>query len=163
MMEIPFNLNRRKRTARRAYKSNPLFAVQIVADKLSCEYDMNLLMKDLMLKSIPKTHKPKSKPRFDFRFIQLKKLSQLILSSTNEIEKQRLINRYIPMASADKKRQDIALTVTYLGKSKQFFFHWSTKEQIIKEIALMANKVKSFDEFEIEKNNYLKSAYNYGN
>ena len=162
-METTFNVNRRKRTARRAYKVHPLFAVQIVADKLSCEYDINLLMNDLTLKSRPKTKKPKSKPRFDFRFIQLKKLSQLILSSTNEIEKQSLINRYIPMASADKKRQDIVLTVTYSGKYKQYFFHWSTKEQIIKEIASMANKLKSFDEFEIEKNNYLKSAYNYGN
>lgn len=162
-MEIPFTLNRRKRTARRVYKSNPLFAVQIVADKLSCEYDMNLLTSDLILKTSTKRQKTKSKPRFDFRFMQLKKMSEIIISSTNEKEKQSLINRYVPMVSADKKRQDIVLTVTYSGKSKQFFFHWSTKEQIIKEIASMANKVNSFEEFEILKNNYLKSVYNYGN
>jgi hypothetical protein len=162
-MEIPFSINRRKRTARRAFKKNPLFAVQIVSDKLSCEYNSDVLIADLKLKRKPKIKRKKTKPRFDFRFMQLKKLSESIITSEDEKERQNLITRYIVMADADRKRQDIVLTVTYNGEPTAYYFHWATNEKAIKDIAGIANKVKSFEEFELEKDSYFSKMNNSGN
>ncbi|MCU0323477.1 MAG: hypothetical protein MUE72_13755 [Chitinophagaceae bacterium] len=162
-MEILFSINRRKRTARRAFKKCPLFAVQIVSDKLSCEYNADVLTEDLKLRRKPKIKRKKIKPRFDFRFMQLKKLSESIITSENEKERQSLISRYVAMAEADSKRQDIVLTITYQGESTGYFFHWTTKEKVIKDIAGIANRVKSFDEFEREKELYLKRYNSCGN
>lgn len=162
-MEIPFSINRRKRTARRAFKKFPLFAVQIVSDKLSCEYNSDVLIADLKLKRKPKIKRKKSKPRFDFRFMQLKKLSESIITSEDEKEKQNLITRYIAMSEADKKRQDIVLTITYKGESFAYYFHWTTNEKVIKDIARIANKVKSFEDFEQEKQLYYNKINSCGN
>lgn len=162
-MEIPFSINRRKRTARRAFKKNPLFAVQIVSDKLSCEYNSDVLIADLKLKRKPKIKRKKNKPRFDFRFMQLKKLSEGIITSEDEKEKQNLITRYIAMSEADRKRQDIVLTITYKGESFAYYFHWTTNEKVIKDIAGIANKVKSFEDFEQEKQLYYNKINSCGN
>lgn len=162
-MEIPFSINRRKRTARRAFKKFPLFAVQIVSNKLSCEYNSDVLMTDLKLKRKPKIKRKKTKPRFDFRFMQLKKLSESIITSEDEKERQNLITRYIVMAEADGKRQDIVLTVTYKREPTAYYFHWATSEKVIKDITGIANKVKSFEEFEHEKDLYFNKINSCGN
>lgn len=162
-MEIPFSVNRRKRTARRAFSKCPLFAVQIVSEKLSCDYNSEILIEDLKLKKNRKIKRKKIKPRFDFRHIQLKKLSNKISSTENETERQSLITRYLAMAEADKKRQNIILSVTYQKQTITYSFRWNTNEKIIKDIASIANSTKSFEEFENEKEKYLSKAFSYGN
>ena len=162
MDNIPFSINRRKRTARRAFKKHPLFAVQMVSERLSCEYSENVLHDDLKLKRKPKTKRKKVKPRFDFRFMQLKKLSERIITTDDEKEKQNLITRYVLMSEAEKRKQDIHLIVTYKGEAATYMFNWKTNEKVIKDISIIANKSKSFEQFEEEKEKYLNQ-FSYGN
>lgn len=128
----------RRNFVRRIYRCNPLFALEEIGQRYP-GYDTAMLTTDLRRKPTKKK-RSKKKPVLDLRRVQLAKLAEK-LHQANEDEHtyHEVCTRMAMLAEAHRKRCPIPVTVKLQDRTKAYYFHWKTRETVVKAFVALAN------------------------
>jgi hypothetical protein len=130
---------RRKNFVRRVFASNPLFALQEISSRYA-GYDETQLLADLKRKP-GKPKRKKQKPFTDLRRCQLQKLAARLNSLlVDGPEYRATCQRMAILAEAHRQRLPIPVPVKLQQVTKVYYFHWKTRESVVKAFAGMADR-----------------------
>ncbi|WP_345947714.1 hypothetical protein ABDD95_12730 [Mucilaginibacter sp. PAMB04274] len=128
----------RRNFVRRIYRCNPLFALEEIGQRYP-GYDITMLITDLRRKTV-KRKQVKKKPVLDLRRVQLRKLAEkLEQAGEDEHAYHEICTRIAILAEAHRNRCPIPLSVRLQGRTETYYFHWKTRETVIKAFAEYAN------------------------
>ncbi|TCC98801.1 hypothetical protein [Pedobacter hiemivivus] len=151
--------NRRKKFARRTWKTQPLFALEVIRQKYP-HYTEEILTADLILVK-PRKRREKFVKRtseFGLRICQIRKLSGIMKLSDPESPKYyKCCNQIAGYMQGLKNRSPISLQVNYSGESFQYDFPWNSRESDIKAFIAITKKVGSFKELDEQWSSYHSS------
>lgn len=130
---------KRKNYVRRVYRDNPLFAVEEIRNRYP-GYDEQALMADLKRKP-GKVKRHNLKQVLDLRRVQLGKLAaRLNLLKEDDQTYNAVCGTIVMLEEAHRLRAPIPITVTYQKKSEVYYFHWKTRETVVKSFVRFANQ-----------------------
>jgi len=151
--------NRRKKFASRAWKTQPLFALEVIRQKYP-DYTEQMLTADLILVKRKKKREKfiKRTSEFGLRICQIRKLSGMLkLSDPESPEYYKCCNQIAGYMQGLKNRSPISLQVNYSGESLQYDFPWNSRESDIKAFIAITKKVGSFKELDEQWSSYHSS------
>jgi hypothetical protein len=151
--------NRRKKFVRRVWKSEPLFALEVIKVKYP-EYTESMLLDDLKLnKSYKRREKFVKRPsHFGLRISQIEKLKGLLkVTDPTSREYNKYCNQIVGYMTGMKLKTPIILPVKYHGEIYEYEFPWYTWEFKIKSFIALSKTVNSVEELD-EKWNATKHA-----
>jgi hypothetical protein len=151
--------NRRKKFVRRAWKSEPLFALEVIKVKYP-DYTESMLLNDLKLnKPYKRREKFVKRPsHFGLRISQIKKLKGLLkVTDPTSREYNKYCNQIVGYMTGLKLKTPIILRVKYNGEIYEYEFPWYTWEFKIKSFIALSKTVNSVEELN-EKWNATKHA-----
>lgn len=131
--------NRRRLHARRVYKKNPLFALDIIRIRYP-DYTESMLLDDLRRRTKKRSFRSKKKEPRDFRRVQLEKMiMELKFTDKSTAAYNTLCHKIALFHQAHEAKQDIRLTCKVENKTAIYLFKWSTTESVIKQFHTAAN------------------------
>lgn len=128
----------RRNFVRRAFKTNPLFALVEIRSKYP-DYQECQLIGDLKIGK-KKQRRKKRKPILDLRRKQMEKLAfGLRFADPKSKEYHRACTQIALLQEAHNERRPILLRVTFEGQTRGYSFGWQTREEVVKSFASQSN------------------------